>query len=80
MPDINHFAQTDFRNERKVFGIKREDRRRHMYILGKTGIGNTTLILNMILNDIFAGDGLCFAYPHGDAVETFGPNYLNGNL
>ena len=70
MPDINFFAVTDFRSERKLFGIKREDRRLHMYILGRTGMGKTTLLLNMLLNDIHSNEGVCFVDPHGDAVET----------
>jgi type IV secretory pathway TraG/TraD family ATPase VirD4 len=70
MGDINFFALTDFRNERKLFGIKREDRRLHMYTLGRTGMGKTTLLLNMILNDIYGNEGVCFIDPHGDAVET----------
>jgi len=70
MPDINFFALTNFRNQRKLFGIKREDRRLHMYILGRTGMGKTTLLLNMILNDIYGNEGVCFIDPHGDAVET----------
>jgi|Deesub1362A_J573_1020465.scaffolds.fasta_scaffold01043_12 DNA helicase HerA-like ATPase len=69
MLKINHFAQTDFRGEKKVFGIKREDRRLHMYIVGRTGMGKTTLLLNMILNDVYGGEGLCFLDPHGDAVD-----------
>ncbi len=70
MSEINIFAQTDYRNELKRFGIKRGDRRLHMHILGRTGMGKTTLILNMILNDIYANEGVCFIDPHGDAVET----------
>ena len=70
MSDINLFARTSFRNERKLFGIKREDRRLHMYILGRTGMGKTTLLLNMLLNDIYGNEGVCFIDPHGDAVET----------
>lgn len=69
MGDINFFAATDYRNEGKVFGIKQEDRRLHMYIVGRTGMGKTSLLSNMILNDIYAGKGLCFLDPHGDAVE-----------
>ena len=69
MLEINYFAETDFRNEKRVFGIKREDRRLHMYILGRTGMGKTTLLLNMILNDVYGEEGLCFIDPHGDAVE-----------
>jgi len=70
MKDINVFAQTDFRNDNKRFGIKKEDRRLHMYTLGKTGMGKTTLLINMILNDVYKGEGLCFIDPHGDAVEV----------
>jgi hypothetical protein len=69
MNEINCFAATDFRNEQKRFGIKRSDRRLHMYTLGRTGMGKTTMLLNMILNDIYAGEGICFIDPHGDAVE-----------
>jgi hypothetical protein len=70
MSEINYFAVTNFRNQRKLFGIKGEDRRLHMYILGRTGMGKTTLLLNMILNDIYGNEGVCFIDPHGDAVET----------
>ncbi len=70
MEDINVFAKTDFRNEHKRFGIKRKDRRLHMYALGRTGMGKTTLLLNMILNDVYKNEGLCFIDPHGDAVEA----------
>lgn len=69
MPDVNFFAKTDFRNENRLFGIKREDRRLHMYVIGRTGMGKTSLLQNMILNDIYAGEGVCFIDPHGDAVE-----------
>ena len=69
MSDINFFAKTDFRNEGKVFGIKCEDRRFHMYVVGQTGMGKTSLLTNMILNDIYGGEGVCFIDPHGDAVE-----------
>ena len=55
MPDINLFATTDYRAQGKLFGIKHEDRRLHMYIIGRTGMGKTSLMLNMILNDIYAG-------------------------
>jgi len=70
MPEVNYFAQTNFRNQRKLFGIKRADRWLHMYILGRTGMGKTSLLLNMILNDIYGNEGVCFIDPHGDAVET----------
>lgn len=69
MSNINFFAKVNFRDNGRVFGIKKEDRRYHMYIVGKTGMGKTTLLMNMILNDIRSGEGLCFIDPHGDAVE-----------
>ncbi len=67
--DINIFAQTDFRNSNKRFGIKIDDRRRHMYIIGKTGMGKSTLIENMVVNDILAGHGIALIDPHGDMAE-----------
>jgi type IV secretory pathway TraG/TraD family ATPase VirD4 len=70
MPNINFFATTDYRGQHNAFGIKRQDRRLHMYVIGRTGMGKTTLLLNMILNDVYSGEGVCFIDPHGDAVET----------
>ena len=67
--DITLFAKTNFRNREVPFGIRRDDRRRHMYIMGKTGMGKTTLIENMVIQDIQAGHGVTFVDPHGDSVE-----------
>jgi len=50
--DITFFAKTNFRNEYRKFGIKREDRRRHIYIIGKTGMGKTNLLETMVISDI----------------------------
>lgn len=66
---ITLFAQTNFRNQQRRFGIKLDDRRRHMYVLGKTGMGKTTLLENMILSDIYAGHGCAYIDPHGDTAE-----------
>ncbi len=66
--DINFFAKTNFRNREVPFGIKADDRRRHMYIIGKTGMGKTTLMENMVIQDIRNGHGVCFIDPHGDSV------------
>ncbi|NTV31194.1 type IV secretion system DNA-binding domain-containing protein [candidate division WWE3 bacterium] len=60
------FAVTTFRNRQVEFGVKPDDRRRHMYIIGKTGTGKTTLIRNMIIQDIRNGEGLAVIDPHGD--------------
>lgn len=68
-PEINFFAETNFRNQRRRFGIKTDDRRRHMYIVGKTGMGKTTVMKQMILNDIYNGHGVGLVDPHGDFVE-----------
>ena len=67
--EITLFAETNFRNQRRRFGIKTDDRRRHMYILGKTGMGKTTFLENLILSDIYAGHGCCYVDPHGDPAE-----------
>ncbi|MCX6764104.1 MAG: type IV secretion system DNA-binding domain-containing protein [Candidatus Nealsonbacteria bacterium] len=67
--EINLFAQTTFRNLKKRFGIKIDDRRRHMYVIGKTGMGKTALLENMAIQDIQSGKGVCFVDPHGEAAE-----------
>ena len=66
---ITLFAQTNFRNQQRRFGIRLDDRRRHMYVIGKTGMGKTTLLENMILSDIYAGHGCAYVDPHGDTAE-----------
>lgn len=67
--EVTVFAQTNFRNKLKKFGIKTDDRRRHVYILGKTGVGKTTMLENMMIADIKAGHGLAIVDPHGDTAE-----------
>jgi len=69
MKDIAVFAQTTFRNEARRFGIKTDDRRRHMYLIGKTGMGKSTVLENMIIGDIRAGYGVAVTDPHGDLAE-----------
>jgi hypothetical protein len=66
---ITLFAKTNFRNKEVPFGIKTDDRRRHMYLIGKTGMGKTTLMENMVIQDIQNGHGVCFIDPHGDSVQ-----------
>jgi hypothetical protein len=66
---ISFFARADFRNRMTTFGIKEADRRAHMYLIGKTGTGKSTLIENLILQDIKAGHGVALLDPHGDLVE-----------
>jgi len=69
MDRITTFAQTNFRNSHVKFGIKTDDRRRHMYFIGKTGMGKSTVLENMIIQDIQDGKGVCVVDPHGDLVE-----------
>ena len=66
---IVFFAKTNFRNKFVKFGIKTDDRRRHMYLMGKTGMGKTTVIENMIIQDIQEGRGVALVDPHGDIAE-----------
>jgi len=66
---ITYLARTNFRNEAKIFGIKKPDRRAHMYIIGKTGTGKSTLLETLIRQDIENGEGLALLDPHGDLVE-----------
>ncbi len=68
-PDVTVFAETVFRDQARKFGIKRADRRKHQYIIGKTGTGKSTLIKNMIIQDIQAGEGVAILDPHGDLIE-----------
>lgn len=68
--DVNLFAKAELKNQQQIFGIKREDRRRHMYAIGKSGTGKSTLLANMIINDLKHGEGICVIDPHGDLIET----------
>lgn len=63
------FAETSYRNQRRRFGIKTDDRRRHLYLLGKTGMGKTTMLENMVVQDITQGHGVGVVDPHGDFAE-----------
>lgn len=67
---VTYFGLTDFRNERKRFGIKNKDRARHVYVIGKTGMGKSTLLENMAVQDIQSGEGMCFIDPHGASIEV----------
>src|SRR3989344_9559403 len=67
--DVVYFARTDFRNKDQLFGIKRDDRRQHMYIIGKTGTGKSAFLSNLIIQDISNGEGVCVVDPHGELVE-----------
>lgn len=68
--DAVYFGRINFRGANKLFGIKRVDRRQHMYIIGKTGTGKSALLHNLIIQDIANGEGLCVVDPHGELVES----------
>lgn len=67
--DITYFAKTNFRGKEHIFGVKKDDRRRHVYVIGKTGMGKTNLLETMIITDIKAGNGIAVVDPHGDLAE-----------
>jgi len=66
---ITYFAETDARNKKIKFGIKPKDRLRHLYVIGKTGVGKSTLLENLAIQDIQNGEGLAFLDPHGGTAE-----------
>lgn len=68
--NVNLFGRVEYKNQMEVFGIKRLDRRRHMYVIGKSGTGKSTLLANMIINDLKHNEGLAVVDPHGDLIET----------
>ena len=67
---VTPIAITNWRDIRKRFGIKERNRRGHMYIVGKTGTGKSSLLGNMIISDLAYGNGLALIDPHGDLAET----------
>lgn len=67
--DIIYIGEVAWRNQKTKFGIKTDDRRRHMYLVGKTGMGKSNMLENMAIQDIQAGNGIAFIDPHGEAAE-----------
>ena len=81
--DLTLLGETNFRGVRKEFGIRNIDRRRHVYVIGKTGMGKSTLLENMIRSDIEAGKGVGVIDPHGDladAVLRFVPKWRTNDV
>lgn len=66
---VSYFARTNSRELTRTFGIKQRDRLSHVYVIGKTGTGKTTLLETLIRQDIEAGRGCALLDPHGDLVE-----------
>lgn len=66
---------TNWRNQNKHFGIWQQDRFGHIYCIGKTGTGKSTLLESMAISDIKQGNGFCVIDPHGDIAESI-LNYI----
>ena len=66
---ITFFGETDSRGKKIKFGIKAKDRTKHTYVIGKTGMGKSTLLENMAVQDIANGEGFAFIDPHGGTAE-----------
>lgn len=66
---ITYFGQTDSRNQKTPFGIRAKDRTKHVYVIGKTGMGKSTLLENMAVQDIKNGEGMAFIDPHGKTAD-----------
>jgi len=67
--NLTPIGKTNFRGTEMSFGMAPDDRRRHMYIIGKTGMGKSVLLENMIMDDINKGRGVAVIDPHGDLAE-----------
>ena len=68
--EITYLGVTTYRDKNTLFGIKKKDRRQHVYLLGKSGTGKSVLMFNMIIQDIQNGAGVCLVDPHGENVEA----------
>lgn len=66
---VTYFGAADARGKNTPFGIRKGDRERHMYVIGKTGMGKSTLLENLAIQDINNGEGLAFIDPHGSSAE-----------
>ncbi len=69
LAEISLFGETNYHSEQKRFGIKRFDRRRHLYVIGKTGSGKSKLLELLLISDILSGQGCCLLDPHGDLAD-----------
>lgn len=72
--ELSLFARTNYSSgittKRYIFGIKRSDRDRHMYVIGKSGVGKTKLLELLIRSDVYYRNGVCVIDPHGDLIKT----------
>ena len=77
---VTTLGQTVGRKPGRAFGIYQSDRLFHMFVLGQTGTGKSTLLLNMIKQDIEQGNGFCLIDPHGDLAEAVKPHLDYGGI
>jgi type IV secretory pathway VirB4 component len=80
---VTPFARVEFRDDDRVFGVKRRDRRYHMLAIGRTGAGKSNLLVNLIRGDIARAEGVAVLDPHGDLAATAGlsvPNWRRKEL
>src|SRR3989338_2222037 len=72
--DVSFIGRTNYvaalEKKEFIFGIKRVDRRRHMYIIGKSGVGKSKLLELLLRQDVAYGHGLCLMDPHGDVIDA----------
>ncbi len=72
--EVSFFGRTNYvaalEEKRFIFGMKRVDRRRHLYIIGKSGVGKSKLLELLMRQDIAYGHGLCLMDPHGDDIDA----------
>ncbi|UPA22300.1 type IV secretion system DNA-binding domain-containing protein [Candidatus Peribacteria bacterium] len=81
--NLTILGESVFHGRRTQFGIRPEDRARHMYVIGKTGMGKSTLLENMIYSDIYSGKGIGVIDPHGDLIEDilrFTPKHRSNDI
>lgn len=78
--EVTYFAETDSRHDRHEFGIKANDRSKHIYVIGKTGMGKSTLLENMAIQDIQNGNGVAFLDPHGGTAEKLLEHVPEGRI
>src|SRR3989304_1132871 len=75
---ITVLGKTNYRNQGKIFGIRPADRLFHLYVIGKTGTGKSTLLGRMILSDLERGAGVAVLEPHGDLIEEVLARFPSG--
>jgi type IV secretory pathway TraG/TraD family ATPase VirD4 len=64
-----HIGTNEYHGKKSLIGYNEQDRLRHMYMIGKTGVGKSTVYQNMCLQDIKNGNGVCFIDPHGESID-----------